>query len=256
MRDDFSKKIKETLAKRVGYRCSNPHCRSATSGPQVDPTKTVNVGVASHISAASSGGPRFDESLATLQRNSIKNGIWLCQKCAKLIDNDTYRYSVDLLNKWKDDAEDKALSDVQSGKKQSNSKIDRFRKVLELVREQEVKAEILLKERYGDPISTELSPKFKGTSNYLSGFSFPLEDEEVKRWYFETISIFETGLGKTNDCLKKMVRLRKELLLFDGINCDPEFNTFDTGKFLIHSIDLLNDCIIQIERKIEILDRL
>lgn len=139
MRDDFPKNVKEILAKRVGYRCSNPSCRSPTSGPQIDPTKSVNVGVASHISAASSGGPRFDPSLATLQRNSVENGIWLCQRCAKLIDNDVRRYPIDLLNKWKEDAERKALSDIQSGKKQSNSKIDKIRKLLELIREQEKK---------------------------------------------------------------------------------------------------------------------
>jgi len=121
MRDDFSKNVKETLAKRVGYRCSNPYCRVLTSGPQVDPAKSVNVGVASHITAASHGGPRFNENLMASQRNSVENGIWLCQKCAKLIDNDVRRYSVNTLNKWKEDAEKNALSEVQSGQKNTNS---------------------------------------------------------------------------------------------------------------------------------------
>jgi ssDNA-binding Zn-finger/Zn-ribbon topoisomerase 1 len=35
------------------------------------------------------------------QRRSIENGIWLCQTCAKLVDNDAERYTVDLLRKWK-----------------------------------------------------------------------------------------------------------------------------------------------------------
>ena len=34
MRDDFSNQTKELLAKRVGFRYSNPSCRQHTSGPQ------------------------------------------------------------------------------------------------------------------------------------------------------------------------------------------------------------------------------
>jgi hypothetical protein len=63
VRDDFSPAVKEVLAKRVGCLCANPACRQLTSGPQVDAEKAVNVGVASHITAASSLGPRYDESL-------------------------------------------------------------------------------------------------------------------------------------------------------------------------------------------------
>ncbi len=48
MRDDFPLPVKDALAKRVGYRCSNPQCRQSTSGPQDDPTKFVNTGVAAH----------------------------------------------------------------------------------------------------------------------------------------------------------------------------------------------------------------
>jgi hypothetical protein len=35
------------------------------------------------------------------ERSVITNGIWLCRRCAKLIDTDVPRYSVDLLYKWK-----------------------------------------------------------------------------------------------------------------------------------------------------------
>jgi hypothetical protein len=57
MRDDFDAKTKETLARRVGYRCSNPDCGKLTSGPQEDPTKVLNIGVAAPITAAPLGGP-------------------------------------------------------------------------------------------------------------------------------------------------------------------------------------------------------
>jgi hypothetical protein len=108
MSDDFSDAVKKTLAGRVGHLCSNPQCRALTSGPQEDPTKTVNVGVAAHITAASPGGPRYDSKLSAEERSGHENGIWLCQNCAKLIDNDPARFTVDLLRKWKSEGEAEA----------------------------------------------------------------------------------------------------------------------------------------------------
>jgi hypothetical protein len=68
----------------------------------------VNIGVAAHITAAAARGPRYDPSLSAEGRSSITNGIWLCQNCAKLIDNDVGRYSVELLCLWKRQAEESA----------------------------------------------------------------------------------------------------------------------------------------------------
>ena len=65
MRDDFQTQTKELLAKRVGYRCSNPGCRQPTSGPHDDPNRAISVGVAAHITAASPGGPRHDSNRST-----------------------------------------------------------------------------------------------------------------------------------------------------------------------------------------------
>ena len=121
MRDDFDEKTKETLARRVGYRCSNPNCRRLTSGPQVDTTKVINIGVASHITAASPRGPRFDAQISIEERKSIENGIWLCQNCAKLVDNDELRYSKDLLIQWKGLSEQAALLEVENQGKPSQS---------------------------------------------------------------------------------------------------------------------------------------
>jgi len=113
MRDDFSLKTKELLDKRVANRCSNPGCRQLTSGPQEDPTKFVNIGVAAHITAASVDGPRFDPSLAPDERRSVENGIWLCQSCAKLVDNDLIRYGADVLRQWKVLAEKSAAHELE-----------------------------------------------------------------------------------------------------------------------------------------------
>ena len=38
------------------------------------------------------------------------NGIWLCQNCAKLVDNDPIRYTADVLRGWKASAESEALT--------------------------------------------------------------------------------------------------------------------------------------------------
>lgn len=112
-RDDFSLTTKNVLAHRVGMKCSNPGCRQPTSGPTVDPLKAVNVGVAAHIAAASVGGPRYDPSLTNTERKSVHNGIWLCQKCAKLVDNDTRRYTSDVLRDWKRRSEEAARLEIE-----------------------------------------------------------------------------------------------------------------------------------------------
>jgi hypothetical protein len=109
MRDDFPLPVKEVLSKRVGNRCSNPGCRQSTSGPQEDPTKVINVGVAAHITGASVDGPRYDPNLTADERKSAANGIWLCQVCGKLVDNDEVRYTVSILRRWKTISESAAL---------------------------------------------------------------------------------------------------------------------------------------------------
>jgi hypothetical protein len=112
MSDDFSDAVKKALADRVGHLCSNPECRALTSGPQEDPRKAVNLGVAAHITAASPGGPRYASKLSPEERSGHENGIWLCQNCAKLIDNDPARFTVDVLRKWKSGAEAEAKGRV------------------------------------------------------------------------------------------------------------------------------------------------
>ncbi|MHB9129281.1 MAG: HNH endonuclease [Candidatus Humimicrobiaceae bacterium] len=114
MRDDFDQNTKDLRAKRVGFRCSNPNCRRLTSGPQEKKDKSINIGAAAHITAAAKGGLRYNSKLSTSERKSIENGIWLCQNCAKLIDNDDKRYSYDLLIDWKKLSEQAALLEVTS----------------------------------------------------------------------------------------------------------------------------------------------
>lgn len=113
MRDDFSSPVKEMLAKRVGHKCSNPNCRQPTSGPQSNSTGAVNIGVAAHVKAASPGGKRYDPNQTPDERKSIDNGIWLCQNCAKLVDSDEAKYTVEYFQKWKKMSEGTALLDIE-----------------------------------------------------------------------------------------------------------------------------------------------
>ncbi|MFN5456352.1 NACHT domain-containing protein [Bradyrhizobium sp.] len=72
----------------------------------------VNVGEAAHITAAAPGGKRHDPSLTQEERRAASNGIWLCELCAKLIDTDEERFTVEHLRRWKHDAEARALRDI------------------------------------------------------------------------------------------------------------------------------------------------
>jgi hypothetical protein len=114
-RDDFPANVRDLIARRAGFCCSNPGCQRPTSGPQDDPNKSVNVGVAAHMAAASPGGPRNDSSMSPVQRKSAENAIWLCQECAKLVDSDLLRFTIEKLRDWKMRAEERARRAVEGG---------------------------------------------------------------------------------------------------------------------------------------------
>jgi len=112
-RDDFPKPVRDLLARRVGFRCSNPNCRVLTAGPGDSVDGTVDVGVAAHITAAAKGGKRFDPHLTKEERRSAENGIWLCQIHAKLVDNAPERFTVELLREWKRLSEQAARLEIE-----------------------------------------------------------------------------------------------------------------------------------------------
>src|SRR5437773_5792072 len=107
-RDDFSKEVRRILADRVNGLCSNPRCKRPTKGPHTDDDKAARIGKASHIHAASPGGPRYDPRQAQDERRSAKNGIWLCSNCATGVDVDEERFPASLLRTWREQAEQEA----------------------------------------------------------------------------------------------------------------------------------------------------
>jgi len=118
MRDDFSQQVKRTLADRVAWKCCFPGCGEVSIGPgNKDDNHVVRLGVAAHITAAASGGPRYNSDITPVERSSIKNAIWLCTKHGDLIDKDFSEYSAETLRQWKAQAEEKANNNDVGGRK-------------------------------------------------------------------------------------------------------------------------------------------
>jgi hypothetical protein len=111
-RDEFTKKTKDILAKRTGYKCSNPDCRATTVGANHGDDKYHSIGKAAHIAAASENGPRFDKNMTPQQRKSPENGIWLCGPCHDKVDSDHYYYIKEKLLEWKKRAESDSSKEV------------------------------------------------------------------------------------------------------------------------------------------------
>jgi hypothetical protein len=102
-RDNFNKIIVDALAKRASYICSQPECKVLTICPSdIISDKWLYIGKAAHITAAASGGLRYDESLTPQQRGAIENAIFLCSSCADMIDkNNGADFSTEVLREWK-----------------------------------------------------------------------------------------------------------------------------------------------------------
>lgn len=115
-RDEFTAQTKRILAARAGHRCSFPGCLQVTSGPSADgPDKHVNLGEACHIRGAKKGSKRYDPSMSPEQRSDFTNGIWMCGKHHHLIDSDEATYTVEQLEQWKKDAEQRAERWLRGG---------------------------------------------------------------------------------------------------------------------------------------------
>jgi len=76
--------------------CSYPGCRQE----MVTENESV-IGEICHITASSPSGPRFNPALTEEERDSFTNLILLCPTHHKLVDDDTARYTPDLLRDFK-----------------------------------------------------------------------------------------------------------------------------------------------------------
>lgn len=113
-RDEFPPAVRRDLAARAGHKCSLPWCEKATSGPGARPGEVLSDGIAAHITAASSDGPRYDGRLSSVQRSSAENGIWVCTQHGREIDSDSSSFTVDLLRGLKRHREEMAKRELES----------------------------------------------------------------------------------------------------------------------------------------------
>jgi len=114
--DEFSSSTKDLLAKRSGYICAYPGCRRMTVAVSDDRTSGLTMtGVAAHIAAARSGGPRFDSIMGSDERASERNGIWTCQIHGKAIDDNPSTCTVEELRRWKSQHEQWVFDRVMGG---------------------------------------------------------------------------------------------------------------------------------------------
>lgn len=106
--NDFTKSIKDILAKRAGQSCSR--CKRNTSGGNENPSKATIIGDAAHIEGARPSDRRYNPKMSPEERRDIKNGIWLCKTCHKEIDDDPQKFSVEILHKLKREHEESVLN--------------------------------------------------------------------------------------------------------------------------------------------------
>lgn len=228
-RDDFLKPVIRLLKERSGYKCSNPQCRVVTNGAG------LNTGVAAHIRAAAPLGPRYDINMTPEERRSYQNGIWLCQTCSKIIDNDVSFYTINILNEWKRLAEEDARNAVG-------------RKVLN----EQCASDMLAMALNGYPKSY-ISQTIKNAHN-ASEKSLEALDPR-----FNVTSSFEGGLTKFSICAKENVPLKVSVknyknykrkyqeLVSKGVSFSIDMNDVTTsGSSLIETITKDSDGILTI----------
>ncbi len=104
-RDEFPDPVKRALYERVNGLCSKPDCRVITKGAKSDTDQAFTIGQASHIHAASKGGPRFLSTQTPAQRKAFANGIWLCSNHGTEVDADEITFPADMLRTWKSKTE-------------------------------------------------------------------------------------------------------------------------------------------------------
>lgn len=100
---EFRAQDVKTLRQRAGECCSR--CKKTTGQPHSAVDKSITLGEAAHIRAARRGEARFVEQMTDEERGKIGNGIWVCGTCHKLIDSDQNVYTIEVVQRLKDQHE-------------------------------------------------------------------------------------------------------------------------------------------------------
>lgn len=107
----FSQQVKDLVAYRAAYVCSNPDCLRLTAGPSLaQPWLKVKIGEAAHIVGEKPLSARH-EPLGDTALNDIENALWLCANCHTEIDkNQGIDHKTHILKQWKADIEARIAS--------------------------------------------------------------------------------------------------------------------------------------------------
>lgn len=89
-----------------GNICANPECHK-----QLIDADGNQTGEIAHIKAASPNGPRYDSNMTDDERRNFSNLILLCEDCNKKVDANPEKYTVELLQQWKEQHESVALQE-------------------------------------------------------------------------------------------------------------------------------------------------
>jgi hypothetical protein len=219
--DDFAASVIRNLRDRVAHRCSNPTCRVPTSAPGARSSdKSVNLGKAAHICAASEGGPRYVKEMTSEQRRDISNAIWLCSNCATVIDVDVDRYSIDLLREWRRQAEATALLEYGRRLPREEDARDQVLYVLRGAPSSFKRTAIANAHHATECVLTGLDPRFAVETGFSKGattislhaqetvpFSINVDAERSSEWRSAISALFEHGQD---------VRLPKSGILLHG----------------------------------------
>jgi hypothetical protein len=92
--------------------------------------RRVECGRSSSHCGGLSGGARFDPELDEGDVAAIDNGIWLCQNHAKLIDDDSNRFTVGLLREWRSRAEELAAKEIGSIYRYDDDRLVPYRRLV------------------------------------------------------------------------------------------------------------------------------
>jgi hypothetical protein len=108
---DKAREIKSSTLKKLyglsANQCMKPDCNKNL----IASDNKTQIGIISHIEAASEKGPRFNSNMKDDDRRHFNNLILLCDECHKIIDNkeNEKEFPVELLKKWKKEHEEKVM---------------------------------------------------------------------------------------------------------------------------------------------------
>lgn len=110
-RENFTDKVRKTVARKAMYICSNPDCLRVT-GYSTTKGKPRAIAQAAHIAAAVDSGPRGKDLVrmpdgSAAPRGDEANAVWLCLPCHYRIDADEEAFPADVLVTWKRDHEER-----------------------------------------------------------------------------------------------------------------------------------------------------